>query len=100
MKTLSKYFLIVLIVLLLPVFHYAHSQEELGLNEATLIVTARDSGGSFIPNINVEILEEIYDIDSNPKPGKIVASGKIDAITGMFVKEFKDDEDVDLTGRT
>ena len=97
---LSKYFLIILAVLFLPVFHYAYSQEDLSFNESNLIITARDSGGSFISNINLEISEEIYDIDNNPKPGKVVASGKIDPITGMFVKEFKVGEDEDLTGRT
>jgi hypothetical protein len=98
-----KYFLITLIVFILPLFliNYASSQEEMGLNEATLVITARDSDGDFIPNINLEVLEEIYDIDGNSRPGGVVASGKIDPITGMFVKEFKDKNlMVDLTGKT
>jgi len=98
MKRQIKY-LFLFFLILVPLV-YLHAQEGPSLNEASLTITARDSNGDFIPNINLEISEEIIDVDGNPKPGKVVASGKIDPITGMFKKSFKDnDPEADLSGR-
>jgi len=52
--------------------------------EAKYSVIARNSAGEFIPNIAVEVFEQIEDADYRPKPGLKVASGKTSVISGKF----------------
>ena len=53
----------------------------------------RNSSGEFIPDISFAFYEQVYDVNNNPKPGKKVASSKIDKLLGGKTVEFKQPED-------
>jgi hypothetical protein len=69
---------------------FATTQEALGDScdvEVTQIF--RNSQGDFIPDISFEFYEQAYDVNNNPKPGKKVASGKINKILGRATIKFQ-----------
>ncbi|MCU0679122.1 MAG: hypothetical protein MUC28_01580, partial [Planctomycetes bacterium] len=65
------------------------AEEEEICEDSRVSIVARDPGGDFIPNINIEIYQQTTDADGNPKPGKKVAGGKTDPILGRYEYIFK-----------
>jgi len=61
---------------------------------ASLALTVRNQAGDFVPNINFAIYVQVFDADQNPKPAKLVTSGKTNSNTGIGVASFEI-EDVD-----
>lgn len=55
----------------------------------TITVIARDTDGNFIPDISFSFYEQVTDVDGKPKPGKLLVSGKTDAILGKGVVTFQ-----------
>lgn len=84
----GKYFFLFLGFLLF--FHIsikatsAQTTETIECNDASFSIIARDSSGNFIPNISVDVFEQVIDADNNPKPGTKITSGKTSSITGKF----------------
>ncbi|OGF25758.1 hypothetical protein A2303_07230 [Candidatus Falkowbacteria bacterium RIFOXYB2_FULL_47_14] len=54
-----------------------------------ITIIARDTDGNFIPNANFSVYEQAVDVDGNPKPGKLVGSGKTDALLGKGTVIFQ-----------
>ncbi len=91
----KKFLILILIFLInfLAVPIKIIAQEEVCEN-AVINFVARNAGGDFISNMSIEIYEQIYDADNNPKYGLKVSSGKTSSITGFFnaiIKEPKSD---------
>ncbi|MEA1962956.1 MAG: hypothetical protein U9M94_01820, partial [Patescibacteria group bacterium] len=88
---LKKFLILILIFsinfLVIPIKIIA--QEE-ACENAVINFVARNAGGDFISNMSIEIYEQIYDADNNPKPGARISSGKTNSITGFFNATIKE----------
>jgi len=82
---LKKFLILILIFLInflaVPVKIIAQEEE---CEDAVISFVARNSSGDFISDMSVEIYEQIYDADNNPKPSVKVSSGRTSSITGFF----------------
>jgi TfoX/Sxy family transcriptional regulator of competence genes len=59
-----------------------------GCAQATAELIFRNEKGEFIPNLNVELYEQLTNVDGYPAPGKKVAGGKIDPFLGKATLKF------------
>jgi len=75
----------------------AHAQDSDNVRDVTVI--ARNGQGDYVPNTSFTIYRQVQDVDGRPKPGKSVASGKIDPVLGKGEVSFRDDlENSDANG--
>ncbi|MCK4540061.1 hypothetical protein KAU09_02825 [Candidatus Parcubacteria bacterium] len=88
---LKKFLILILIFLInflaIPIKIIAQEEE---CANALINFVVRNANGDFVPNISVEVYEQIYDADNNPKYGLKVSSGKTSAITGFFSAIIKE----------
>lgn len=82
--------LTILVIAIMQFFIMAgKANAEAACANAIVQVLARDQNGATIPGIAYVIFEEAINSDGQIRPGKIVSSGKIDAILGAGKSTFK-----------
>lgn len=69
------------------------SAQEVDCGTSKVSLVFRNDEGDFIPGIFFEIYTQVDDADGNPKPGKLVSSGKTDENLGRGVVNIKGEEE-------
>jgi len=58
--------------------------------DTILHFVARDSGGSYISNVRVDVYKEETDVNGQTKPGARVAGGSTDSVLGRTTIKWRD----------
>ena len=85
---LSSLIMVILVAFIFGVFKNSVRVSESCAN-ATVFILAKNQNDEIIPGISFEILEQIANSDGEVRPGKKVASGKIDPALGEGIASFK-----------